>query len=213
MIILITRPNHDELLNYLYHWCQPIINLALKKDFQLIDLSGKKATNGLLHQYLRKIKPSFYMLNGHGNSDGIYGDDNYPIIESNDKLEEFKHGIFYCRSCDSGQNLGPLLIKSGAKGFIGYDRKFTVAYFPNYLTKPMQDPLARLFIEPSNQVPLSLIKGHTISEAYQKSQKMMRINLRKMLSSNASYEERSSAMFLWSNIKHQVILGDTNATL
>lgn len=69
------------------------------------------------------------------------------------------------------------------------------------------------FLEPSNLVPISLIKGNSLINAFRKSQVVMRSNLRKMLSSDAPLEERYHAQFLWSNIRSQTILGDPEAVI
>lgn len=213
MRILITRPRHDKATNYLYFWSEPVIAIVQKKNIPLTDLSADKANKTLFWQYCKKVKPSIIFFNGHGSSDTIAGHENQPLVTTLDNLSIFTNCIFYCRSCDSGSILGQVLIQSGATGFIGYQRKFIVGYMPQFSTRPLSDPLAKLFLEPSNLIPISLIKRNSIKEAYRKSQHAMHINLRKMLASNASFEQRYYAQYLWSNIRNQVILGDKDAKI
>lgn len=213
MTILITRPRHDKATNYLYFWSQPVADFAGKKNMRLIDLSGEKANSLLVRQYNRNIKPTLLFLNGHGTEDIIAGHDDQPLISAAEDLTDFAGSVFYCRSCDSAVILGVKLVENGAKGFIGYRQKFIFGYIPQYMTKPLKDPLAKLFLDPSNLIPISLMKGHTSGTTYQKSQVAMRTNFHKMLSSAASFEERYYAQFLWSNIKHQTLLGDPQARI
>ena len=114
----------------------------------------------------------------------------------------------YARSCEVGQNLGSKLITNGAKSFIGYKRKFFVGYTPEKITKPLDDSIAGLFLKPSNLVVSTLLKSNTAEEAHKRSQKQMYRNFRKMVSSTASFEERYSARWLWSNLNNQVLFGD-----
>jgi len=66
--------------------------------------------------------------------------------------------------------------------------------------------------EPSNLIPKSLLKGNTVGEAHQKSQRAMLKNFRFMISSSASEDQRDAAPYLWANIDSQVIIGDSKAT-
>lgn len=213
MTILITRPRHDKATNYLFFWSQLVVDLVKRKSLRLLDLKAEKANRKLLYQYCRKFKPALFFLNGHGSVDLIFGHENQVLISSKEKLSNFKGSLFYCRCCDAAVELGPALVKSGATGFIGYKRKFVIGYMPEYISHPLRDPLAKKFLEPSNLVPISLIKGNSLIIAFRKSQVVMRSNLRKMLSSDAPLEERYHAQFLWSNIRSQTILGDPEAVI
>ncbi len=208
MTVLVSRPRHDKATNYLYYWSESVIDAVKVRRIRLADLSGDKAISSVFKGYFEKIKPSFLFLNGHGSAESIFGHNDLKLISVSDDLARFANCIFYSRSCDSGAILGPELIKAGARGFIGYERELIVSFMPEYITRPLRDPLAKLFLEPSNLVPLSIVKGNTVGEAYRKTQAAMLTNLRKMLSSGASYQERYHSVFLWSNIKHQVILGN-----
>ena len=80
-------------------------------------------------------------------------------------------------------------------------------------TRPIEDPMAGLFLEPSNLVAMVLIKGHSARVAYDRSQAAMQKNFRKTIVSAASFEERMAAACLWSNMKGQVLVGDGGATI
>lgn len=62
-------------------------------------------------------------------------------------------------------------------------------------------------------MPITLIKGNNVKDAYNKSQDSMRRNFSYMISSKASQEERDAAFFLYSNYTCQIICGDGQAKI
>lgn len=210
---LITRPRHEILLNLLFQWCKPVIAEAQAKQFRVLDLDGEKATRQTFASYITKNKPSLVFFNGHGSDDVITGHDNAVIIETDDGAELLKGTVVYARSCNAAKKLGVKAIKKGCRAFIGYAHKFAVAHSEVDVSRPFEDELAKLFIEPSNLVPISLLKGNSAREAYTKSQRAMRRNFSFMQSSVATSDQQLMASYLWGNIRAQVVLGDEAATV
>ena len=208
--VLITRPHHDVVTKYLYGWSEEIVTFAKAKMAVAYDLAGNKATRKRFESYVLAHKPSFIFLNGHGNADTIAGHDDEPLMDASSNV---RGGVLYARSCDAGRMLGPALVKKGIATFIGYIRKFTFGYLPEKMTRPREDRLAALFLEPSNLIPSVLMKGHPAQEAHARSKTAMYRNFRKMIASTATYEERYAARWLWSNINSQVLLGDPGAKI
>lgn len=208
--LLITRPNHDIITTYLFKWSTYVIQEAIKKGVKVLDLSEQKANNKTLVSYIEKNKPILVFFNGHGNKDMIAGYNDEALIESdkNEKLLACK--IVYARSCDAANNLGHLCIKNKTLTFIGYKRKYTLVYTMSKSTNPLSDQVAKLFLEPSNLIPISLVKGNNAKEAFRKSQEAMFRNFSYMLSTKATQLQKDSASFLWANRKSQVMLGDEN---
>ena len=206
--VLITRPDHEPVTKYLCLWSEEILTLTEHKGISIYDLRGKKASRKIFESFMSKHSPALILLNGHGNAEIITGYDNEPIVDENSVMV---WSIVYGRSCDAGQKLGDKLVNKGARTFIGYKRKFILAYTPDKMMKPLEDPIARLFLEPSNLVATSLIKGNTTLEAHRRSREAMNKNFRRMLSSVASFEERHAAPWLWSNLNSQVLIGDQTA--
>lgn len=101
----------------------------------------------------------------------------------------------------------------GTAAFVGYEKKFILGYSPSKITKPLRDEVATLFPEPSNLIPISLIKGNVVENAYQKSQNAMRRNFWFMLSTKAAQNQKDAAPYLWANRKNQVLLGNSDAKL
>ena len=203
--VLLTRPEHDVVTKYLCAWSEEVVSLARSKGMKVCDLRGRKAKKSEFDSYMRANQPALFFMNGHGSASVITGHDNEVLVDSRTQL---KDGIIYARSCDAGHVLGHQLINNGAKVFIGYRRKFICGYMPERATRPLQDPIACLFLAPSNLVVSTLIKGNTADEAHIRSRKEMYKNFRRMISSAGSSEEKYAARWLWNNISNQVLLGN-----
>lgn len=211
---LITRPRHEELTDLLFYWSQEVVDEAKHRRFNVLDLSGEKANKKTFASYVRKHRPDLIFFNGHGSAHAITGHNNEVLVEVNSGDDLLLAGsIVYARSCDAAQNLGVVLVKKGTKAFLGYRRKFTVAYSDIRPSRILADKLARLFLEPSNLAPICLLKGNTVGEADTRSKAAMYRNFSYMLSSAASWEEQSVASYLWGNIKAQTVIGDLSATI
>jgi hypothetical protein len=210
--LLVTRPNHDHPTNYLYFWSTFVIKEAEKKRFDIYDLDGKKANKKNFDSYIKLQKPKIIFLNGHGDENTLTGYDNEVLLQVGDN-QILDGNIVYARSCDAATKLGKELISKGAKAFIGYIRKFNVGYTPSKIFKPLEDSLAKLFLEPSNLVVTTIIKDHNVETAHKRSKDAMIKNFRKMLSTGATYEERFAASWLWGNIKSQVYYGNGKAKI
>ena len=212
--ILVTRPNYDITTNYLYYWTEQIISFSQKRNITTYDLYGAKATRTNLESYNTKRRPKTIFLNGHGSSDVITGQDDEEIINNADKdLSRYQNCIFYARSCQSANNLGVTLVDHGASAFIGYTEDFIFFRNENYSTKPLKDRIAKHFLDPSNLVMTTLIKGNSVKEADKRSKRSMKNNFLKLLTSTSSTDEREIASFLWSNINAQVVIGDDRASI
>lgn len=210
--ILITRPNHDQTTNYLYYWSGFVINEAKKKRMDIYDLAGKKANKKDFDSYVSLQKPNIIFINGHGDENRLAGHDDEILLRTGGN-KILNGNIVYARSCDAATNVGKELIGKGAKAFIGYIRKFNLVYTPSKISRPLEDPLAKLFLEPSNLVVTTIIKGHDAGTAHLRARNSMVSNFRKMMSTAATIEENYAAVWLWGNIKSQVVYGDSRAKI
>ena len=211
--LLITRPNHDVTTNYLYYWSQKILDVANEKGIRTVDLKGKRANKKEFTSVINKIKPHLVILNGHGDDRTITGFDNKILLEvgSNEKLLEGK--IAYAVSCSSAKMLGPKCINSGTHAYIGYTDDFAFIIDESKITKPLEDKTACLFLEPSNQVAISLIKGNNTSSSYKRSQEFFKRNISHLLTSESPKEEKEALPYLLWDMRNQVCLGDQKASL
>lgn len=211
--MLITRPNHDLPTNYLYYWSQELIDLAKKRGNSVIDLAKERANAKELTSVIKKVHPSLIVLNGHGNSSIVGGYDDEPLIIAGKNDALLNKAIVYARSCKSGDKLGPASIISGCRAYIGYDDDFVFVTETDKLTRPLKDKTAKFFLEPSNYIVVSLLKGHSIKDADLRSKKLMRQNIQKFVTSAASKEESDLVPYLLWNYTHQVCLGDSSVKL
>ena len=211
--MLITRPNHDITTNYLYFWSIPLIDFASKNKKRVIDLSKKRANAKEFTSVLKKVRPNFIVINGHGNKTSVTGYDNEILLNLSNNIELLKGKIIYARSCSSAKKLGPVSVTKGCLAYLGYDDDFVFMISNNKISRPLEDKLAKLFLEPANYVVILLLKGHTAYEANRRSREKYRQNILKLMTSSSTKEERESIPYLARNYLHQVNLGDDNATL
>lgn len=208
--LLVTRPNFDLATRYFSIWAKKIVALAKEKGGVVFDLDKKRANRKEFESVLRKKKPSLVFLNGHGNYDTVAGQDNEELVRAGDNEKLLKSKIVYALACSSGKILGPSSIKSGADAYIGYREDFIFLYDENKRTRPEQDKTAEIFLRPSNQVMVSLLKNHTPKEAHESSKQSFIKRIRKLLSSQSTTLESSAVRYLIWNMQHQVCCEEVN---
>lgn len=207
--ILVTRPNHDLPTIYLYRWSEALIHLAKRKLFTVLDLNGDKADRVTFEKYLRVNRPIFVFLNGHGTADDVRGIGDEIIIDKDTKGKDIQGVVIYARSCDAGVNLGSILCTLGAKTFVGYDRPFSVITSNSCNSRPLEDSMAKLFLDPSNLLVSTMLKGNTVSEANERSKTEMKRNISHLITRG----DTSSATYLYNNLLGQVLFGDQDAII
>ena len=205
---LVTRPEYDETTHYLSKWCEKTIEFAEQKGIKVLDLQGSKAnrkeTEAMLNQ-----SPELVVLNGHGTDTLVYGHEHQPIIVADENENLLKSKIVYALSCKSAKTLGMKSVNAGAINYTGYDEDFVMLHETDKVSRPLSDNLAKLFLEPSNLLIISLLKGNTVEEAKQKAEDVMRKNVLSSLNSPEPYLTR----YLWWNLKHFVTNGKTDARI
>lgn len=205
-ILLITRPKYDEATTYLFYWSKLVIKLAINKGNRVIDLADKKANKVEFIGRLNKVKPDFLFLNGHGSPTTIFGQDDKSLLTTKDKLKISNKLVIYSRSCNCASLLGPHCLNNGAKAFIGYLQPFIFVYNPSSITRPWTDKNAELFLDPSNRVVTTLLKGHSPEEANRRSKEAFKKNIQKLLTSETPKEYSAAIRFLFWDMTYQVCL-------
>lgn len=66
------------------------------------------------------------VIAGHGDSDGIYNESEYPVVSCGTTNYNFKGKGFYSVACSCAQNLYPHLKAIGLQFFVGYKDTFNV---------------------------------------------------------------------------------------
>ena len=213
--LIITCPEHDDATAYLTYFSEDIIDEAEKKPLRSKKVSYNELNIGDFSKILTKLDYKLVVLNGHGSHDSIFGYKQNVIIQlgKNDYL--LKERLVYARSCDAGAELGPECMEHTKEGcFIGYNLPFVFYMDSKWTTKPNNDRIARLFIEPSNLVPISIIKGHSAVESHNNAKKQMLKTMNKLIKEGKKEQETPFYLeALWNNYLGQVIYGNMEAKL
>lgn len=211
--ILITRPEHDPLTRHLSCWNSKVIESASNKGHIVTDLHKEKANKKEFEGRMKKINPDLVLLNGHGDNESVKGHDNEILVKEGVNSNLLKNKITYAVACSSAKVLGEACADK-ATTYIGYDEYFVLNLDRRFFFDPLRDEKAGRFLEPSNKVALSLIKGHTSKEASENSKKFFRENIISLLAkANPDADELDDAKNLYWNMTHQVCLGNGEAKL
>lgn len=211
--ILVTQPVYDYTTRYISTWAEKVIQYAKDKSNNAIVLRNNRANKNIFKSVVNKTNPTFIFLNGHGNDNTVTGQDNKPIITDTDNLEFLKKKIIYALSCRSAKTLGPYCVENGIKTYIGYTDDFVFVFDRTKRTNPTQDKIAGFFLDASNIIPFSLLKGKTTNEACNISQNTFRKTIRTLLTSESKADQSSTMRFLIWDMRHQVCLGNKNAKI
>lgn len=195
--ILFSRPCHDVTIAYLHYYSKELVNLS-KKKYKTLDREKEQANKKEILNLLEKQKPCFVMFNGHGAVDKIGGHKN-EVIVSKENPEVLLNIITYSLSCSSAQELGKIAVEKGCPCFIGYDDDFNLGKDPDSEATPGKDKIAKLFLEPSNILVKSLIRGKKVNKSIENAKEKMRENIW-YLSTTKDFPEASFyAPFLMGN--------------
>jgi hypothetical protein len=215
--LLVTRPEHDPLTRYLSKWSEKILEEAGSKKCALLDLRREKAERkrviGTMEKHNDKTSV-LVVLNGHGNEDCVTGHDNAVILQVGD-TNAVKGKVIFARACRAAKNLGQFAAAAGAAAFLGYQEDFWLVFDNGNLDrhKLLEDSAAALFLEPSNHVAISLLKGHTAEKANEKSKEMFRKNIEKLVIAGPTSDNYGLIRFLFWDMTNQVCVGSADAKL
>lgn len=205
MGLLITRPEHDPGTRYLSRWSEKIIDEAVKKRVGVVDLNKTKAEQREFEGRVQKVNPKLVVLNGHGTDDMVMGHDNHPVVlDQNHAL--LKRRITYAVSCCSARVLGRKVADEEST-YIGYVEDFVFMYDPKCVGKPFKDTRAARYLEPSNHIPIAILKGHTAKEASEGAKAMLKKHIIELLAKPSDPDTIQDIKTLWWNFSHQVCLG------
>lgn len=151
------------------------------------------------------------MFNGHGNPSVICGHDNEVVINKDTNYELLKGKVAYALSCSSAAELGKKVADKDST-FIGYSDEFALGMDGNSQTAIHRDKRAKLFLEPSNLLVESLLKGNSAKEAVEKAKKQMKENISK-LKTDPFPDAKDYIPYLFNNYLILEVLGNENATI
>lgn len=210
---LVTQPNYDYTTRYISAWAQKAVDLAKGKGISVICLKEARANKREFESVIRKTQPKFIFINGHGDERSVTGQDGEVLVKVRVNEGILNRSVVYALSCQSAKVLGKESVKSGADAYLGYEEDFIFLYDERCRTNPKIDKTAKLFLDPSMALPVSLFKGHSTGQAYGNSQNEYRRTIVSLLSSEASSEQRTYIGYLIWDMKSQVCLGSRSAII
>lgn len=202
-----TAPRHDTTTEYLSAFSVSIENSCYKKGILCKSLKNESANKNEFEKTLSKLNCNLVVLNGHGSEEAIAGHKNEILVKAGENEKILKEKIVYARSCEAASILGKKIIENSQGCFIGYNLPFEFYFDENWIGNPIKDNTAKLFLESSNLVPLSLIKGNSSNESHERAKRQMLKNIKKVLRTK-NKESFAIAESLWNNYLGQVILGN-----
>jgi hypothetical protein len=211
--LIITMPQYDVVTEYFSQFSKEILKEAKGEDLPIKSLVGKEVVKSFFESVAEDFPYNILVLNGHGTAEEIFGQDKKPLIAEGVNERLLAGRITYARACEAGASLGKsvaLLNKDGC--FIGYKLPFQFYGDITWETNPIKDNTARIFLGPSNAIPIALIHGKTASEAHENAKRMTLKNLNKVLR-NIDKDSLAIAEALWNNYDGQVLLGKGDASL
>lgn len=210
-MFLITLPDFEVATRYASKWAERVAEYAKKqKNIEVVSLVRDKANKKNVEGYLKKQPINLVMFNGHGDNETIYGHNNEVLIKKDVNASLLKSKIVYVVACNCASSLGPHSVDFGCNAFIGYKRPFSIAANSIYIHNPLSDDRAKPFFEASNCIVVSLLKGHTVKEACNKSKQLIMDSIKRLLTSQATSDDLMDASLLSWNYTNLVHLGNEN---
>jgi len=208
-ILLTTRPDYDDGTAYLSYYTSLILRKAEELGIDNKDFHGNDLTVEKVIKYIIKKEPKLIFVNGHGNSESLEGNKEDILFSTDKNIELLKNKIVYARACHAGLSFGPKMVKDNKGCFIGYNTPFSFWIDGSRSSTPAKDKTAELFLLPSNEVMLSLIKGNDAETSNEKSKEMIIENMKKVLRMEEKKEPGAIGWLeiLWNNFDGQVLYG------
>lgn len=144
---------------------------------------------------------------GHGEEDLFAGQADDVLLKVGEYNREEVDGKFIkLLACQTGDALGPDVIRNGAKAFQGYTEDYLWVADGDFLTTPWADPMAGGFLMPVIKAINALLDGRTNEEVYEIEVEEYNRNL-------ALEEDFFFRSLLRWNREHLVYLGSPQASI
>ncbi|MFH1332786.1 MAG: hypothetical protein ABIH53_00940 [archaeon] len=208
---LFTRPCHDDVTGYLHFYSKRLLIEAKEKGFKTINKEKQDATKEIVSPIIEKQNPNFIMFNGHGSPTAIAGHKDEILIIYGENENLLKKRVTYSLSCSSAQKLGKS-IADNKTTFIGYTDEFALGMDGNCQASIHRDKRAKLFLEPSNLLVSSLLKGNSASNAVKKAKELMKKNI-SILRTDPFPDAKDYLPYLFNNYMILEVFGDQEATI
>ena len=200
MRILVTSPETDNITRYLRAWTKQLLEKA-HRQHQVLHLDGEKVTRKHFCGILRKKSINIVCLNGHGADDRILGHRQETLLDTQN-IELLSGTTAHVLACNTAKTLGPSAMAVGTRGYIGYDERFIMLSRPTKISQPLQDDVARLFLDAAFTAPKALLDGKSCQETVELTQNAYRRSIQEALNSDIQSDKDRCVGFLLWNLKH-----------
>jgi len=212
MKAIITMPNYDDATSYLYCYAEELVRFAAENNLLLIQLKRPRLRRNILEESIFKQEPQLLLFNAHGDENTIYGDkiggEAEYLIREGENHQLLQGKLTYARACSAAASLGRAATEN-AGCFIGYNQPFSFWTDTTRTTTPLKDKVAHFFLQPSNELAISLLRGKSAREAAEIFNNLSKKNILHLLGKQDEPGAMASAMLLWNNMMAQQVLGDT----
>ena len=208
---LFVRPCHDDVVSYLYYYSKELLMESNNKGFKTINKEKEDANKTVVTSVIEKNNPNFIMFNGHGSPTMICGHKDEVLIEKGKNHSLIKGRITYSLSCSSASKLGNKVADSKT-AFIGYVNEFALGMDTDSQAAVYKDKRAKLFLDPSNLLVKSLLKGNTAKDAVTKAKDLMKVNISK-LRTDPFPDAKDYLPYLYNNYLFLELMGNESAAL
>tara|TARA_Y100000310_G_C20672387_1_gene811021 strand:- start:206 stop:844 length:639 start_codon:yes stop_codon:yes gene_type:complete len=209
--ILFVRPSHDDVTSYLHYYSKELLKESNGKGFKTINKEKEDANKQVVVSIIEKHNPEFIMFNGHGSPTMICGHQDKFIIKKDVNHDLIKNKTIYSLSCSSASELGKA-VADNKTTFIGYVDEFALGMDVNSQAVIHRDKRAKLFLEPSNLLVKSLLKGNSAGEAVTKAKSMMRENISR-LRTDPFPDAKDYLPYLYNNYLVLEVMGNESVVL
>ncbi len=210
--VLFSRPDDDVTLHYLHYYSKELVKLSNDEGHTTFNKESAEANKKNIIGLIQQKSPSLIMFNGHGSPEVICGYKQEVLVDSTN-VDVLKNAITYALSCSSAALLGREAIEKGAICFIGYESDFALGKDPDSEASPRHDKIAKLFLEPSNILLSSLLKGTKIKTALEKAKSKMKANIWYLHTTKEFPDAVYYAPFLFGNYLGLTVQGDEEASI
>jgi len=210
--VLLTLPKYDLVTEYLTVFSKDIERVSNEKGIFLKSLKETAVNRKEFEDVLNKLNCKMIVFNGHGDEISIFGNRKEVLVKVGENEGILKDRIVYARSCAAASILGKECIRNSKGCFIGYVLPFEFYFDSEWIGNPIKDNTAKWFLESSNLVPISIIKGNNSGESHRRAKNQMLKNIKKVLRLRTP-ESFSIAESLWNNYIGQVLLGNEEVKL
>lgn len=195
MRVLLTNPEVDALTTYLAAWTKYTLKNCKQNTNKYFQLKRENVTRKKFESFITKRSIDLVLLNGHGEADKVYGNNDIILDINNSKL--LKGKVVHALSCESAKVLGMDAMQNGAKAYVGYKEDF-IAFLDNTkrISKPLEDKTASLFLKPAFTAPSALLKGYSAEEAVKMAKKSYNKSINEAINSDIQSDNDQFVVWL-----------------